>query len=269
MHLILALTLTLQATPTVAGTQANSCFTYLVDYAANRESERAGYNIRWFRYKNGENTNPTGLNLNEPCLAYKCTTLTKHIQEDASRYETAVLNLKKGDWVELDGKTFHIKRFLGAGNSTHVFETEFNGKPAALRLPFLSQSRHDEIASQRGRLTRIERIFFESQAFYKSLLTKKGAVEVYYTDNLHKFFVVELVERKDRGDHFLSWIKSNNDELDLNLMKPSDKEKYLLLRQLMIENDDAVVTKNKTTLDLEKARQYLWDGIEWRVVDAE
>ncbi|MAW07849.1 MAG: hypothetical protein CME61_06145 [Halobacteriovoraceae bacterium] len=52
-------------------------------------------------------------------------------------YEADLLSLKRGDTVNIDGKKFRLGNFLGAGNTTHVYEIlDANGKATSvIRLP--------------------------------------------------------------------------------------------------------------------------------------
>jgi len=89
----------------------------------------------WLRYKNTPGPVAARIDLSAPEL-FADDTVKNSRGYPISRYEDAVLKLRKGDWITIGERRYHLGSFLGAGNATHVFADADN--PAqAIRIPYL------------------------------------------------------------------------------------------------------------------------------------
>lgn len=219
---------------------------------------------KWIQYKNGTNHKPTKFDLST---------------DDYFVYESAVINIRKGDTVAFDNQVYKLGNFLGAGNQTHIYELA-GYSDRVIRIPFLT----DEIF-HRIKLPRLQQLRSSSLEVAQALKKKRGAVKVFTQDSQGRFLIVEKVNGSQNADDFLLSI---NDRLpdsktqrelssrykpisDFSALTPVEQDKVRKLTVLMKDNYELKQLKGELWFNPSYTRQYVWDENNslWRVVDAE
>ncbi|MBI4924673.1 MAG: hypothetical protein HY843_02005 [Bdellovibrio sp.] len=198
-------------------------------------------------------------------------------------YQKVVLTLKAGDIVIYNGKKFRLGKFLGAGNTTHVFEIdkETGEKPdQVIRIPFLIKHFFTH-ADTRKRDPMIYVLDYVQNS-EKVDSTKINRVQIIETAT--EYIITTKVNGSLTGDRFLSSIQLHQIDgipfqteiafaevraiyLDRNGNKDAADKLNKLATQL--KNLKHFRTECQTLID--EARQFMWDEDkkDWYLVDFE
>jgi len=241
-----------------------------------------------FDYKNSPQEKPALVDLSDDCLAAECQTLSATKPWDRlvesklfgkpSKYETAVISLKRGDTVKFGTEEFKLGEFLGLGNSTHIFALADN-PDHAIRIPILTPSNGQwptsmETKGQNGRLAAIRKLI---RVFTLEAKLVPHAVPIIKEDRLGRFIIVKRLKGISGGD-FLKKIKAPNYEgwsfeaalKDLSLSPLEQEQAASLLKLLELENQ-VMGTLSRRMFSVGAAMQYYWDAkdLKWYKTDFE
>jgi hypothetical protein len=169
----------------------------------------------WVEYKNSPNPVPQTIDLSSWCLREACPvlerTLPSKVEAQRTQYEHLLIGLKQGDTVVFDGRSFKLGKFLGAGNTTHIYEIQ--GTNQAIRLPYLTDNYFIDgavVGDPQAQSTRLQKIRSFVTTTFQHLRKKKGAVKIYHLDPHDRFMLVEKIQGKQNGTSFLKSIQNFN-----------------------------------------------------------
>ncbi|MBI3535600.1 MAG: hypothetical protein HY072_08990 [Deltaproteobacteria bacterium] len=198
-------------------------------------------------------------------------------------YQKVVLTLKAGDIVIYNGKKFRLGKFLGAGNTTHVFEIdkETGEKPdQVIRIPFLINYFFTH-ADTRKRDPMIYVLDYVQNS-EKVDSTEINRVQIIETAT--EYIITTKVNGSLTGDRFLSSISfvhitaiSYDTELVLAKVIANDLEEEGKndiadkLRKLATQLKNLKHFKKEFKTLIDEARQFVWDEDkkDWYLVDFE
>ncbi|MGZ3687299.1 MAG: hypothetical protein ACXWPM_07280 [Bdellovibrionota bacterium] len=200
-----------------------------------------------------------GINETDPLACAACSFLENRGVKP-TMYSTRVMSLRRGDTVVVSGgKQFKLGRFLGRGNSTHVWAID--GEPGkALRLPFHVGPEPQEFIQD----PELMRVFGTETAREFVLQFREGIahapagipkVEIFEVGLNNDYLVVSYVNGSERGDQFLSGLSSLADPRRASLVSRvqeiivAKKRKYPFLK----------ISPKSTGDVISEARQFRWD----------
>lgn len=269
------------ASPIWEGSCARPTLSLLL-YAYTDQFKRTKLSKAWFQYKNRPASPSRTWSLDftaRPTLPVSLEPLPwLSLPSEISTYEQAVLQLRAGDTVNFGSESFRLGRFLGAGNASHVFQiVDAKGKPTGevLKIPFLQYWR---IApnEKNGAQNVYQETLNAGLHQAKSLESKRHGASVHLRhDPQGKFTICREVQEVIRGDQWLQRLLRKNQFVDtqrersLSHLAEPERSQVRDLLELMLQNEDASLKNNHWVLDIEQGRQYLFDGAEWHLVDAE
>lgn len=286
---------------------ANDCFTLLAKFSALPDILRPAQDLSdYIEQKNSPYAKPQRLDLGNACLSDECPILGDFIEWNSdflslatyhqigkpSRYESAVISLKKGDIVVFEGEEFRLGEFLGFGNATHIFAlADFHDQ--AIRIPLLvpgslfwhSWNNASFEIPQNGRLKIIRTLVLK---YIEEAKTNERLVPIIKADPLGRYLVVKRIHIKQHANDYirdalktagrnyyvpgelLSW-----SDLKIDSMAPFEQEKLLKLLEALRHDKatiEVIAADRKTPLIALRTvvlRQYAWDGFDWIKLDAE
>lgn len=188
-------------------------------------------------------------------------------------YAERVLMLRSGDTVVFGEHRFTLKKFIGRGNATHVWEIE-GRDDAVLKIPFYAgpvESEHPWIDSPDFRAlgTASARAFMRHYvARYADPPKDVPRVLILEYGHHHEYVLVSKVRGSQTGAEFLL----------SELQKKSSNEEILLRKQKLIHYINRMLTERAKQFPslsissdqqamIKEARQFLWQERDWILVD--
>jgi hypothetical protein len=215
--------------------------------------------------------------------------------------EYRMLRLRKGDYVDYDGRRFRLGRFLAAGNATHIYEIE-GRSDAVLRLPFLVAGLVTRSHKAETPAKHLDKARLYIQHFATHMGQMRNGVKILEVDPKSRFIMVERLHPEFDGAQYIRAKLGINVEAEKTLeqsvtfvseklkTKAIKDERLLKLFCLMRANGhfpkidlpedllkpewvtwirEASVKKVGFDKSLLGARQYVWDTkrLDWVLAD--
>lgn len=190
------------------------------------------------------------------------------------QYEQRVLNLKKGDVVI--GKSadtalsqeFVLGDFLGNGNATHVYDIQ--GIPnKVLRVPFVTSGVQTNVCGYKHPLAmarKFSKAYVDLRKKYENIPGLHVA-KIYDHGSDGSYVVAEKINVVTTGDQFLKQLKQQDGRLSPAVKKQADDLSEFALQVLKIKDPKR---RNIWPYHIElEARQFVWDGNHWVLLDWE
>lgn len=186
-----------------------------------------------------------------------------------TRYEQKVLSLKEGDRVVFKGRTFILGKFLGAGNTNHVFELA--GEEKVIKIPLLASARYKHQKESRTHAIKYTKVFLNSVKMMKRDKVSFNTVEIYNEEEDTDFIIAEKIQ----GFSLLDWLlflkehyaKNGFDNSILRQLLPFENLQLEKLVEFFRPFDCAMIFDfhiGQIFFDLKKNRWVLIDWVDYK-----
>ncbi len=174
-------------------------------------------------------------------------------------YEYRVLTLRRGDTAEIDGERFVLGNFQGSGNMAHVFETT-QVHPVALKIPFYYFG--DKILA-RYYMEKFVTIENELPPTIKRVRVLDPRSEQYH------YALVDLLGGNQDGKSFMlsEEYLSPTPQTQSIVREKVEKLHAAIVQYYRAKNFPMPAPAHEAYLS--QARQFVWDGQDWVLVDWE
>ena len=190
-------------------------------------------------------------------------------------YAARVLELKAGDTVVFEGTKFRLGKFLGRGNAAHVWEVE--GRPnEVLKIPFYA----GPTKGARGRdfnemnllgswaAKKFAQMFVQMEQKLAGLSIPRATITGHADD--YSYVLVKKVSGTENGRAFLTQLSANPSELErkkhLKLLQRVLSYRSFIHRDRYAPGASPAASEQEVEM---LARQFLYDGNDWVLVDWE
>ena len=186
-----------------------------------------------------------------------------------TRYEQKVLSLKQGDRIVFKDKTFTLGKFLGAGNTNHVFEVA--GEEKVIKIPLLASPRYKHLEESRKHGIQYTKVFLDSVKLMKKDKVTFNTVKIYNEEGDTDFILAEKIQ----GFSLLDWLlflknkyaKEGFDSTILQKLDPFESQQLEKLVEFFRPFDRAMIFDFHVAqifYDLKKDRWVLIDWVSYK-----
>jgi hypothetical protein len=216
----------------------------------------------------------TTLDLRDPCGGNACGTRVVvnrvgrpdyYVPEQLNVYQERVIHLRKGDVVKSGKREFRLGKFLGAGNTTHIWEVE--GEPGkVLRIPFLAEPAHYRAKN----MLTLQAIRMRLRAMMEYPKTGFRHVTVHEVGAKFEYALVSRINGTMSGEAFAKTYEAFLGELAANRAAPHPiPMSELALKHSMTEQQALKIARQGDKLDAIRKRldpesditedQFIWE----------